>query len=111
MINKIILFFKAKWICEITTKTAEGITYSLSAIEYAIRQTEGSELGDKYINSLVEVKEFLKSTYNTLKSVSKFTCSEELPPLPGANVASARSGEDIDEIIKNLQRIREELDK
>lgn len=94
MLKRIISFIKAPWLCEIVSKVATGVASALTVINFIKEQVDGSEVGEKVVETLTDVAEFLTAALDILNKASEFLCGNEV---------QANSVEDIDEAIINLK--------
>lgn len=101
MFRKLLLFFKASWVCELITKISIGINSAIPIIDYVVDQVDGSAIGEKIVEVLTEVKKFLISVQDTVIKIQDFTCGHV--PEPEA------LNKDIDSALADLKRITADL--
>jgi len=104
MIKRILLLFKATWLCETVVKINTGIVSANVIIDYVITQVDGSLVGDKITDILGEVKKFLESIQGTVDVIQDFTCGAPQEPI-------AASSLNIDSALDNIKKITHDLNE
>lgn len=101
MFRKLLLFFKASWLCDLVSKISTGINAAIPVVDYVVEQVDGSAIGEKIVEVLTEVKKFLISVQDTVITIQEFACGEV--PEPEA------LNKDIDSALADLKKITAEL--
>ncbi len=103
MFKKILLMFRAGWLCQAVTKLISGFTSAITVLNFVIKEISGSPLGAQVLVYLQAIKDLLESALNVLTKIGTFVCGVEA-------VAEAKT-QSVESALRNIRDKSTDLKK